>query len=203
MSPASLLPYALLLGAIGLLYHQGQSTRNELTALQLNLHEQYAKVMATTRATEERLYAANLRAADHISEQTQAISRQFAAATKTLTANPPHFAVGGDAAALTDAGLQCTASTNAISSTSLPPDTCSAPSLAAAAQNRPPATGASLCQNALNRCKARVLYEAKEYDILAVHYNALLKLYTTAQESVNDKHKQDRQSQRQDQSSKG
>ena len=192
MSVTSLLPYALLLGAIGLLYHQGQSTRNELTALQLSLHKQYAQVVATTRQTEERLYAANLRTADRLSEQTQEISRRFAEAAKALPADPSLSAHDPAASRLPDSRVQCTASSNSSSSAVLSTDTNTASSLATPPQSRPPATSSSLCPNALNRCKARVLFEAKEYDILAVHYNALLNLYTTAQESVNDKRKEER-----------
>ena len=38
-------------------------------------------------------------------------------------------------------------------------------------------SGCSVCQNALAKAKRRILFEAKERDICAVHYNTLLKLY--------------------------
>ena len=40
-------------------------------------------------------------------------------------------------------------------------------------------SGCSVCQNALAKAKRRILFEAKERDICAVHYNTLLKLYNS------------------------
>ncbi len=37
----------------------------------------------------------------------------------------------------------------------------------------------------LRQCQSRLLYEAKEYDILATHYNALLSIYKHAQGVIN------------------
>lgn len=40
-------------------------------------------------------------------------------------------------------------------------------------------SGCSVYQNALAKAKRRILFEAKERDICAVHYNTLLKLYNS------------------------
>lgn len=40
-------------------------------------------------------------------------------------------------------------------------------------------SGCSVCQNALAKAKRRILFEAKERDICAMHYNTLLKLYNS------------------------
>lgn len=52
--------------------------------------------------------------------------------------------------------------------------------------------GASLrvCKTNLEQAKRRILYEAKEYDILAAHYNALLKLYSTSKETLDHAQKE-------------
>ena len=57
-----------------------------------------------------------------------------------------------------------------------------------AAPSRSPDASARATQVALERlrrCEQRVLYEAKEYDLLAVHYNALLAIYEKAREVNN------------------
>lgn len=55
---------------------------------------------------------------------------------------------------------------------------------------KPLATSARLSKQ-LRACEARLIYEAKEYDILATHYNALLAIYKRAQEVSNGNGKED------------
>lgn len=43
----------------------------------------------------------------------------------------------------------------------------------------------------LRQCRSRLLYEAKEYDILATHYNSLLAIYKHAQGVINGNSKKD------------
>ncbi len=43
----------------------------------------------------------------------------------------------------------------------------------------------------IKRCEARLIYEAKEYDILATHYNALLSIYQKAYEVSNGNSEKD------------
>lgn len=57
-----------------------------------------------------------------------------------------------------------------------------------AAQCRPPKASSGVSAKLLkrlNKCEQRLLYEAKEYDLLAAHYNALLSLYQKAREVNN------------------
>ena len=46
-------------------------------------------------------------------------------------------------------------------------------------KNRQSGQGCSVYQDALTKAKKRILYEAKERDICAVHYNTLLNLYNS------------------------
>ncbi len=43
----------------------------------------------------------------------------------------------------------------------------------------------------LRQCRSRLVYEAKEYDILATHYNALLSIYKQAQGVINGNSEKD------------
>ena len=46
-------------------------------------------------------------------------------------------------------------------------------------KDRQPRPSCRVYQNALSQAKKRILYEAKERDICAVHYNALLQIYNS------------------------
>ena len=46
-------------------------------------------------------------------------------------------------------------------------------------KNRQPRPSCRVYQNALSQAKKRILFEAKERDICAVHYNTLLKIYNS------------------------
>lgn len=74
----------------------------------------------------------------------------------------------------------------ASSHVQVPTDTRAPQSAPADAQGKSPAGSKRVpevqLENRLSRCQARVLYEAREYDILATHYNALLRLYEQARQ---------------------
>lgn len=58
-------------------------------------------------------------------------------------------------------------------------------------ENTKPLAASARLSKQLRACEARLIYEAKEYDILATHYNALLAIYKRAQEVSNGDGKED------------
>ena len=90
--------------------------------------------------------------------------------------------------------LSCSMSTGCSSQTSSNGrvhETAAATSSTGQTENTKPLAASARLSKQLRACEARLIYEAKEYDILATHYNALLAIYKRAQEVSNGNGKED------------
>lgn len=70
----------------------------------------------------------------------------------------------------------------------VPGNTAGASRTQQASSGRSPEQDKAMAQKLL-KCEHRLLYEAREHDILATHYNALLSIYNNTRKTLNDNRK--------------
>lgn len=164
--------------------------KQDIATLRLQVQEAQAQALSVARAKEAQIERATEQTSTVLAAQVSKINALYQKATTQERAT--HDVVTHDGA-LSHADsvpsakrLQCSPreDNNACISTAAT----STGGTERTAQSRSPDASARATQNALERlrrCEQRVLYEAKEYDLLAVHYNALLAIYEKAREVNN------------------
>lgn len=164
--------------------------KQELSDLRLQVQEAQAHALSVARAKEAQIERTAEQTSTVLAAQVSKINALYQKATTQESAT--HDVVTHDGA-LSHADsvpstkrMQCSPRednsaciSTAATSTSGTERTAQSRSLDASAR----ATQVAL--ERLRRCEQRVLYEAKEYDLLAVHYNALLAIYEKAREVNN------------------
>lgn len=181
--------WALSLFCAVLLWSNSQ-LKQDIADLRLQVYEAQAKALSVAKAKETQIERATEQASTVLAAQVAKINQLY---QKTTAQEPATHIVASHGNALHGAGsaastkrMQCSPRednsaciSTAATSTSGTERTAQSRSLDASAR----ATQVAL--ERLRRCEQRALYEAKEYDLLAVHYNALLAIYEKAREVNN------------------
>ncbi len=170
--------------AFGFLWHDRAQTEHELETLRLELEHGTKQAALKSELTSLNLSLALQEQAQHDATRIVSINERFEAALSELELSP--FPADGqwlpstDPAAsghdLPDVARAATQSSHPA--TSQPPD---AGDLVHQAQSR-----AVTSERKLSACETRLLYEAREYDALATHYQTLLSIYNSTRESLHE-----------------
>lgn len=181
--------WALMLVCAVLLWSNSM-LKQDIATLRLQVQEAQAQALSVARAKEAQIERATEQTSTVLATQVSKINALYQKATTQETAT--HDVVShDDALSRADSvpstkRMQCSPRednsaciSTAATSTIGTERTAQSRSLDASAR----ATQVAL--ERLRRCEQRVLYEAKEYDLLAVHYNALLAIYEKAREVNN------------------
>ena len=181
--------WALSLFCAVLLWSNSQ-LKQDIADLRLQVQDAQAKALSVARAKEAQIERATEQTSTLLAAQVAKINQLY---QKTTVQEPAtHAVVAHDdtlSRADSSAGskrMQC--SPRGDNSACVSTAATSTKGVEQAAQSRSPDASARATQVALERlrrCEQRVLYEAKEYDLLAVHYNALLAIYEKAREVNN------------------
>lgn len=165
--------------------------KQEIATLRLQVQEAQVHALSVARAKEAQIERATEQTSTVLAAQVSKINALYQKATTQESAT--HDVVTHDGA-LSHADsvpstkrMQCSPredNSACISSTAA--TSTSGTERAAQSRSLDASTRATqVALERLRRCEQRVLYEAKEYDLLAVHYNALLAIYEKAREVNN------------------
>lgn len=164
--------------------------KQDIATLRLQVQEAQAHALSVARAKEAQIERATEQTSTVLAAQVSKINALYQKATTQETAT--HDVVShDDALSRADSvpsakRLQC--SPREDNSACISTAATSTNGTERTTQSRSPDASARAAKDAmerLRRCEQRVLYEAKEYDLLAVHYNALLAIYEKAREVNN------------------
>lgn len=181
--------WALSLFCAVLLWSNSQ-LKQDIADLRLQVQEAQAQALSVARAKEAQIERATEQTSTLLAAQVAKINQLY---QKTTVQKPAtHAVVAHDdtlSRADSSAGskrMQCSPreDNSACISTAATP-TNGTKAAASSRSSDASARAAQVTLERLRRCEQRVLYEAKEYDLLAVHYNALLAIYEKAREVNN------------------
>lgn len=181
--------WALSLFCAVLLWCNSQ-LKQDIADLRLQVQEAQAKALSIARAKEAQIERATEQTTTVLAAQVSKINADYRQATTQepatrIVASPDDALSRVDSVSSVER-MQC--SPRGDNSACISTAATSTKGVEQAAQSRSPDASARATQVALERlrrCEQRVLYEAKEYDLLAVHYNALLAIYEKAREVNN------------------
>lgn len=191
------LALALLL-ASAFLFWENRSLEHELNSISQQSQQAQIEALRRAREQEAMLQSEFGRIEAVLSAQMDALNTEYTQAQAVVQQSArSHMGPSYGLISSGDCGFSSyclpkpVRDSNASGERSTP--TTSTPAVRAARAQSPQASkGASITTlRHLKRCQERLLYEAKEYDALAVHYNALLAIYEKATEINNDSQKQD------------
>lgn len=181
--------WALSLFCAVLLWCNSQ-LKQDIADLRLQVQEAQAKALSIARAKEAQIERATEQTSTVLAAQVAKINALYQRAATQKPAKHDVVAHDGTLSCADSVPsakrLQC--SPREDNSTCISAAATSTNRTERTAQSRSPDASARATQVALERlrrCEQRVLYEAKEYDLLAVHYNALLAIYEKAREVNN------------------
>lgn len=188
-----LLPALCVIAPLGILVFMLQDTRAELDSLRSQIGTALTQALEETRQKEARLYYDNMQATNELSLQLSTIENAYATAATDLF-TPSGLSAADDGVRFGDADVvdrlhHSTADSSGVTSVR---GVATPTNRAGNAQTgQPPAKSSRLATDALSakrleQCKRELLYEAKEYDILATQYNALLRFYNNARKETLD-----------------
>lgn len=181
---AKLAIFLVLALAFGFLWHDRAQTEHELEALKLELAHQSEQAALKSELTSLNLSFALQEQAQHDAARIVSINERFEAALSELELSP----FPADADGVPEPGprdgrddLSDVARAAAQSSHPAPSQPPDASDLVYQAQSR-----AVRSERKLTACETRLLYEAREYDTLATHYQTLLSIYNSTRESLHE-----------------
>ena len=170
--------------AFGFLWHDRAQTEHELETLRLKLEHGNKQAALKSELTSLNLSLALQEQTQHDATRIVSINERFEAALSELKLSPfpadgqrlPNARPGDDDANLSDVARAAAQSSHPAAGQ--PPD---ASDLVYQTQSR-----AVRLERKLSTCETRLLYEAREYDALATHYQTLLSIYNSTRESLHE-----------------